>query len=221
MERRLDWRPNPAHWALGSTAWRFSATATCPVQSARHSVARVKSIWLDQGQEGACTGFGEEHVMALSPWPQATSNEQARNVYYEARRHDEWPGEDYEGSSVNGAMRAARNLGRIHSWYWARTADESRHGLSYHGAGEMGSWWYSGMWDTDGEGFIHPTGEQVGGHAYAVSGYNWLNGSRYYVIENSWGPGWGRNGQARIWEEDFIQLLNDDGEFAFPRKIRS
>jgi hypothetical protein len=181
---------------------------------------RTKSVWLDQGREGACTGFGEEHVRALSPYSQPTNDALAQQVYELARRHDEWPGEDYEGSSVNGAMKAARELGLIKSWMWASTTDEVRHGLSYHGAGEMGTWWYSGMWNTDIDGFIHPRGEKVGGHAYALAGYKIMNGSRVYRIDNSWGPDWGVGGAAWIWEEDLQMLLDDQGECAFPSKVR-
>jgi hypothetical protein len=193
----------------------------CASLTYRTNIMRTKSVHLDQGQEGACTGFGEEHVRALSPYPQAASNTTAQNVYYEARRQDEWEGENYEGSSVNGAMKAARQMGLITSWKWATTTVEAAHGLSYHGAGELGSWWYAGMWDTDDNGFVHPTGSKVGGHAYAIAGYKYINGGRAYRIENSWGPSWGDNGGAWISEFDFAALLADDGELAFPTKVRS
>ncbi len=64
---------------------------------------------LDQGEEGACTGFGlatvgnyllrRRHVVPdrtpVSPW-----------MFYEmAKRYDEWPGQAYEGSSARGAMK--------------------------------------------------------------------------------------------------------------------
>jgi len=64
---------------------------------------------LNQGQEGACTGFGLATVIhyllrtrrvvpdraEVSPWM----------LYEMARRYDEWPGERYEGSSARGAMK--------------------------------------------------------------------------------------------------------------------
>lgn len=217
MRRSFDWQPK---WDPRSTAFRFSALPMCSSLTYRQSIMRTKHQFLDQGQEGACTGFGEEHVRALSPYPQATTDDLAREVYYEARRQDEWEGEDYEGSSVNGAMRAARHKGLIKSWKWATTTVEAAHGLSYHGAGEMGSWWYSGMFDTDANGFIHPTGSKVGGHAYAIAGYRHVNGQRAYRIENSWGPSWGDLGGAWISEFDFASLLADQGELAFPTKVR-
>ena len=64
---------------------------------------------LDQGTEGACTGFGLAAVInaliarhpdwedddSVSPWM----------LYHLARRYDEWEGEAYDGSSIRGAMK--------------------------------------------------------------------------------------------------------------------
>lgn len=215
-ERTLDWRP---HFDPRSLHHRFAALPFCNNLSVRkHGLQRRKDVWLDQGVEGACTGFGAEHVRALSPRPMRTSDQLARDVYHEARRQDEWPGEDYEGSSVNGAMKASRKMGLITSWRWAYNLQEADHGLSYHGAGELGIWWYSGMWNTDATGFLHPTGDRVGGHALALAGYRYLNGAKAYRLENSWGPAWGDFGGAWIWAVDLERLLREDGELAFPNK---
>jgi hypothetical protein len=70
---------------------------------------RLEVPILDQGTEGACTGFGlatnvnyllrRRKVIPdstdVSPWM----------LYQLAKRYDEWPGEDYEGSSARGAMK--------------------------------------------------------------------------------------------------------------------
>src|SRR6185295_1662813 len=65
---------------------------------------------LDQGAEGACTGFGLATVAnfllkrrAVVPDPNPVS---PRMLYNVARRYDEWPGENYSGSSARGAMKA-------------------------------------------------------------------------------------------------------------------
>ncbi len=67
---------------------------------------------LDQGEEGACTGFGLAAVINYLRWRQAfeqnTDSPQKvseRMLYHLARHYDEWPGEDYEGSSCRGAMK--------------------------------------------------------------------------------------------------------------------
>jgi hypothetical protein len=75
-------------------------------------------IILDQGQEGACTGFGLAAVVnfllhnRLDPTPPKTkplktkeAGASPRMLYEMAKRYDEWTGENYEGSSVRGAMK--------------------------------------------------------------------------------------------------------------------
>ncbi|WP_217278766.1 glycoside hydrolase family 19 protein [Achromobacter pestifer] len=64
---------------------------------------------LDQGAEGACTGYGlatVAHYLLLRRRvvPDATPVS-PRMMYELARRYDEWPGEDYSGSSARGAMK--------------------------------------------------------------------------------------------------------------------
>lgn len=216
--RTLDWVPKPDPL---NEMFRVASLDCYAAGSERHSIQRTKRVWLDQGREGACTGFGAEHVRALTPYPQPNiTNESARLVYYEARRRDEWTGEDYEGSSVNGAMKAERFFGRISEWRWMKTMAEVRHALSWHGAVEIGVNWYTGMFDVDGEGFVHPSGIIEGGHALALSGFKMLNGARTYWLDNNWSNEWGFAGGCRIWEEDLQQLLSEDGEFACPKKVR-
>jgi hypothetical protein len=83
---------------------------------------------LDQGREGACTGYalaavinfhlnGRNLKRLVSP----------RMLYDMARRYDEWPGEGYEGSSARGAMKGwvAHGVCSRESW----PAD--RHGAKY------------------------------------------------------------------------------------------
>lgn len=82
-------------------------------------------VILDQGRDGACTGFAlaavinlllaererladEEGCETVSPWM----------LYDMARRHDEWPGEDYDGSSLRGALRGWYNNGVCRSSLW-------------------------------------------------------------------------------------------------------
>ncbi len=64
---------------------------------------------LDQGKEGACTGFGLATVAnyllrrrKVVPDPKSVS---ARMLYEMAKRYDEWPGERYSGSSARGCMK--------------------------------------------------------------------------------------------------------------------
>ena len=102
------------------------------------SCDRVPEI-LDQGTEGACTGFA---LAAVIQFHQARRSRKAaplspRMLYEMARRYDEWPGESYEGSSARGAMKGwvAHGVCRRASWpdtlhgpshFTQALADESR-----------------------------------------------------------------------------------------------
>ncbi|MDP2170122.1 MAG: peptidoglycan-binding protein [Rhodocyclaceae bacterium] len=65
---------------------------------------------LDQGQEGACTGFGLACVVNYLRWrgarmPKQLESVSPRMLYHFARRYDEYEGEDYDGSSCRGALK--------------------------------------------------------------------------------------------------------------------
>ena len=71
---------------------------------------------LDQGEEGACTGFGLACVINFLRWRLAGFDERIgsvspRMLYTFARRYDEYAGEDYEGSSCRGALKGWFNHG--------------------------------------------------------------------------------------------------------------
>jgi len=66
---------------------------------------------LNQGKEGACTGFGLAAVINYLQWRNNDYRVQdlkvvsPRMLYHMAQLYDEWAGEDYEGSSCRGAMK--------------------------------------------------------------------------------------------------------------------
>lgn len=74
---------------------------------------------LDQGQEGACTGFGLAAVINyLNKERDIDFRSSPRMLYEMARRHDEWPGEGYDGSSCRGAIRGWYNMGVCSEQDW-------------------------------------------------------------------------------------------------------
>ena len=71
---------------------------------------------LDQGQEGACTGFGLACLVNYLRWikagnPVKMESVSPRMLYTLARRHDEYEGENYDGSSCRGALKGWFNNG--------------------------------------------------------------------------------------------------------------
>jgi hypothetical protein len=175
------------------------------------------SLWLDQGREGACTGFAVAHEAAGRPAEVENITEDvARKLYYRAKQLDYWPGEDYEGSSVLGAMKAGKEFGYYAEYRWAFGVRDLAIAVSRHGPAVIGVNWYTGMFHPDTDGFIHATGELAGGHAILCHGFN-VKGN-YFKLHNSWGPAWGDNGECKISYDDMKKLLKEQGEAVIPVK---
>ena len=74
---------------------------------------------LDQGQEGACTGYALAAVINFLLAGRGVRRLTSPRMIYEmARRYDEWPGEGYEGSSARGAMKGwvAHGVCSLEGW---------------------------------------------------------------------------------------------------------
>ena len=184
-------------------------------------------VILDQGEDAACTGFalaatinfiyrqqGRKHN--VSPWM----------LYAMAKRHDEWLGEHYAGSSCRGAIKGWHNSGVCsnslteniaHSNEFEMTleiaSDASSHRLGayyrlareisdFHAAlNEVGVIFVSARihegWNDKQGDTISLRPETIGGHAFAIVGYN----DEGFWIQNSWGSEWKKSGLA-LWRYD-------------------
>ncbi len=92
---------------------------------------------LDQGQEGACTGFGLACVVNYLRWrkggmPRRMESVSPRMLYNFARRYDEYAGEDYDGSSCRGALKGWFNHGVClePDWPYADSLARPRYGYA-------------------------------------------------------------------------------------------
>ena len=180
-------------------------------------------VILDQGQEGACTGFGLAAVINLLKRARdADSGASARMLYEMARRFDEWQGEDYSGSSCRGAIRGWYHNGVCREVDWryspsnpgrltphrAARARETTIGayyrlrpniVDYHCALNEARILYVSAQVHDGwqhpvDGKIEMGGPLIGGHAFALVGYDKTG----FWVQNSWGKQWGQKGLA-LW----------------------
>jgi len=93
---------------------------------------------LDQGVEGACTGFGLATVVHyLMRTRKVVSDETVvspRMLYEMAKRYDEWPGETYSGSSARGAMKGWHKHGVCSEELWKYKAGKSDRVLTFRRA---------------------------------------------------------------------------------------
>jgi len=114
--RRLDALPD----RIDVRDWFYQPTLA-PLPDVLVNIDRVPKV-LDQGQEGACTGFALAAVANFLLHQRYNANFVSPRMLYEmARRYDEWPGERYEGSSARGAMKGWVRHGACNHALWPDT----------------------------------------------------------------------------------------------------
>lgn len=188
---------------------------------------------LDQGREGACTGFGlatvANYLLRVRASAPNADEVSAWMLYTMAKRYDEWPGEDYDGSSARGAMKGWHKHGLCALWIWKdnhdttlteeRSADAITRPLgayfrvnhkdlvAMHAAITEAGILYATCLVHKGWQSVKTGDEQIpfqsgsiGGHAFAIVGYD----REGFWIQNSWGPTWGSGGLARITYSDWL-----------------
>ena len=253
INRKLDAVPD----RIDVRDW-FYQPALAPLPDQLINIDLVPEI-LDQGSEGACTGFALGAVinfqLAHRNLINARNRERAvspRMLYEMARKYDEWPGEKYEGSSARGGMKGwvAHGVCSRKSWPDNRFgAEHFTYELGAEGQNTPGGAYYRVMhrnirdmhaalyeagilyvtlmvhagWDEPGPTtktitytstnnlitrelpVIVRKGRADGGHAVAIVGYT-RDG---FVIQNSWGEGWGSGGFALLPYEDWMLHATD------------
>jgi len=219
-ERTFDWRSRH-----DPRSRDYPITSQMTVQPRTRRLWRGPAERLDQGAEGACVGFAwaiellSAPVSARLPTPR---DQFARDVYRAAQRIDEWPGEDYEGTSVLAGAKIVRDLGYIKRFWWAFGIDQVIDTLVGFGPVVIGIPWYDSMYDTRPDGLVEVGGRMVGGHAITLTGYGRRGfGTPRRTVEvvrwrNSWGPLYGIRGDGYIRVEDLARLLADRGEACVP-----
>ncbi len=85
-----------------------------------------QGLVLDQKTDGACTGYGLAATVNFLLWRGAKAKKDFTGVsphmlYDLARFYDEWPGEDYDGSSCRGAMKGWNKHGSCARALWTRS----------------------------------------------------------------------------------------------------
>jgi hypothetical protein len=221
-KRVLDWVPR--HDARSKD---YPVRAVLPQRVSKRPVFWEEGVVLDQGREGACVGYGwtaELLAEPFAPTPQpltAAAQSYATEAYKRAQKIDEWPGEDYEGTSVLAGAKIMVQDGQIAGYRWCFGIIDVRDAVIKLGPVVIGVPWYSSMYETTKSGLVKVEGVQVGGHCIVITGYHpnyEIDGSVEEVFRwrNSWGAGYGVEGSGFIKYNDLANLLKQKGEACIP-----
>ncbi len=169
---------------------------------------------LDQGQTAISVGAA---VAAALNYLRAEQGETGlvspHMLYQNARAHDEWPGEDYEGSSIGGALAGLSRRGVCLESEWPagvmprdvadralerrpssirridKNLEHLRAAIFERHVIVVGAVTHSG-WTDPKRGVIHYSARVgpgvMGGHAFAVVGYT----PEGFLVQNSWSTAW-------------------------------
>ena len=229
-QRKLDWKPR-----FDDRSRLYGISDIVNVEETKGmSVLWNEGTVLDQGSEGACVGFGWAGEVLAQPvappiQPSETQgNKDALGYYNRAKQLDQWPGENYEGTSVLAGARVMKELGFIESYRWCFSIEELRAAVISEGPVVIGIPWYESMYYTDHNGKVLILGKEVGGHCLVITGYisnMIIDGVEQEVFRwrNSWGNDYGVNGSAFITYKDLENLVRHNAEMCVPmgRRIPS
>ena len=182
----------------------------------------------NQGNEGACTGFGLAAVIDYLNRERGVREPVSSRMLYEmAKRHDQWPGHRYEGSTARGAMKGWHKSGVCPERLWkydreqpGSLTDERQHAAlrfplgSYYRIMPRRSDFHAALqevhalfvtaathdgWDAvDARGRIPFDPLASADAGHAFAVVGYT--SEGFIVQNSWGTGWGG---LRVGEETY------------------
>jgi len=108
--------------------------------------------------------------------------------------------EAYFKTNATKEVKKKAELHRNRSYLSVTTPEEVIKGLVEFGtSGYIGVMVYNNFYDSKVGGMVPmPSGKEIGGHAMKLKGVKFINGKQHYVVQNSWGEGFGDNGFVYI-----------------------
>lgn len=201
-----------------------AALAQLPTAPPRKTAYHEGAL-LDQGVQPQCVSFAGKGFMLAAPTMRDPGYE-TTEVYHACQRADEWPGENYDGTSVRALMSVLKDRGWISNYVWGQTVDDARTWMNGgYGTVIIGINWYAAMDTVDAKGFVEEpaaTATPIGGHALRL---NWWDAIKQgFLLVNSWGHNWGiplgpsgiLSGHAYLSAGLLTRLLGEAGEIAAP-----
>ncbi len=132
------------------------------------------------------------------------------DLYSWGQAHDEWPGEDYEGTSVRAGQEYLLRIRKSARYVWATSFDEAKDYITRVGSAPMilGIDWMQQMdkpLKIGGAYYITPGGPVLGGHAICTL---WRDGrKKAWRMQQTWGPDFGDDGIVYLPDDGFNYLV--------------
>src|SRR4051812_6802485 len=181
---------------------------------------------LDQGPNPFCVGYSWRNLLNAGPVKNPTAGAPPESIYRDAQEVDEWEGTNYQGTSVRAGAKVLQAAGLVPAYLWAFDVPTAAAWVLHKGPCVFGTIWPDSMMEPDAAGFLSISGSYVdaGGHAYCVLGVNPAgkcpDGSvGYFEMFQSWGPGWGKGGLAKIPFSAAEILIHEGGEVCMPSEV--
>lgn len=189
LRRKYTWRP-----VFDRRDFPISLPKTAPPRFKYWDCGPI----MNQGSEGICVGCASVHSVRFNSLPMA------KLIVEQAKFIDEWPGENYEGTSVHAGAKVLVNMALITKYEWAKTIEQVAATILTRGPMILGVNWFEGM-AKPVKGIARPTGKRLGGHAICLTGYN--SQTNLFRFDNSWGTAYGEKGRGWISFTDLKSLI--------------
>lgn len=214
----------------------FRAAAISPNVGASLSLdlqAQIGTI-RDQGSEGATVGFSVAYALQAEIKKKFNRSAEisARGLYVMAKKYDEFEGENYEGTSVTGALKAARTAGAYLESQWPyhgsapNPAVKAPYRITGHkdlgtnleaivqalksGKIPIATLTITSDFDNpseDGRVIVRTPLKELGGHSMAIVGFDQEKAE--FKLANMWGTKWGARGFAVLRDTDLKKILQN------------
>ncbi len=192
---KLDWRDNNGNYVSPITdqkkcgsCWAFAMTAGLESSVMRNRNTSGAPIDLSEQVMLSCSGVGSCDGGTLNADFLETTGLPPESFY---------PYTATDGAcetAASGWEKAAKKIG---SWgSVSKTVAAFKTALNSYGPLPTAFYVYEDFMHYKSGIYTYTTGKKLGGHAVLLVGYN--DAEQYFIVKNSWGPGWGEQGFFKI-----------------------
>ena len=200
----LDWRDNNGNYVSAVTdqkkcgsCWAFAMTA-----GLESNVLRTQNnagpVDLSEQVMLSCSGVGSCNGGTLNADYLQKTGLPAESVY---------PYTATDGSCATATPGWESTANKIASWgSVAKTVATIKTAINAYGPLPTAFYVYEDFIHYKSGIYSYTTGKKLGGHAVLLVGYN--DAEQYFIVKNSWGPGWGEDGFFRIAYSEMKNVVN-------------